>query len=169
MPKQKGRPPFQEKPGLKRCSRCKENKSYEAFHKNRTGKYGLQNECKACYRRHQEATKLRLRKRYEQIRQDPEWKKRHALYQRKARFKHRYGITLDDYDQMVEKQGGGCAICHAKVAFQDGRKLCVDHNHETGEVRGILCGLCNSVLGHIENNHLLDSFIAYADLHGIRR
>lgn len=56
-----------------------------------------------------------------------------------------YGITLVDYKKKLEEQRNGCAIC-GKLN-PDGRDLCVDHNHETNEVRGLLCQHCNRAIG----------------------
>lgn len=61
----------------------------------------------------------------------------------------RYGLTVDQYDALLEKQGGGCAIC-LKPMPEEGSghlRLCVDHCHDTGEVRGLLCMRCNTALG----------------------
>lgn len=60
--------------------------------------------------------------------------------------KHRFGLTLADYDAMLEQQDGVCAIC--KTATTGGRgRFCVDHNHDTGVIRGLLCTNCNTMLG----------------------
>jgi hypothetical protein len=53
----------------------------------------------------------------------------------------RYGITGEQYDQIYEAQGRACAICRTSTGAS--KRLAVDHNHETGEVRGLLCGKCN--------------------------
>ena len=60
----------------------------------------------------------------------------------------RYGITIDEYDARFKDQGGVCAICYEPA---EGR-LYVDHDHETGEVRGLLCRDCNSALGLLRDN-----------------
>lgn len=65
-------------------------------------------------------------------------------------FKKKFGITLDDYDKMFESQKGVCAICAEKETFTvKGRihSLAVDHDHATGEIRGLLCRACNQMLG----------------------
>jgi hypothetical protein len=64
------------------------------------------------------------------------------LWQRKNVLKKVYGISMADYEAMFERQGGACAICK-----RTGVALCVDHCHLTGEVRGLLCSLCNSAIG----------------------
>src|ERR1700674_3684701 len=75
-----------------------------------------------------------------------------ALQNRKASFKRAYGITIDDYDRMYHDQGGICAICYrVETAQVNGhtRLLCVDHNHLTKKVRGLLCSSCNRAVGYL--------------------
>jgi hypothetical protein len=73
-----------------------------------------------------------------------------------ARSKHierLYGITIDDYEKMYEDQKGLCALCGSgEVATLNGNvtRLCIDHDHGTGEVRGLLCRGCNHLLDAIE-------------------
>lgn len=75
-----------------------------------------------------------------------EWRKRNPNAHRGAWLKCKYGLTLDDYDFMLEAQGFGCAIC-GKTLAEEGKWLAVDHDHETGAVRGLLCQSCNTMLG----------------------
>ncbi len=83
------------------------------------------------------------RRRRDKIANDPETKAR----RRNTLLKHKYGITQDDYDRMLEEQQGGCALC----TRHPGRTpLHVDHSHQTGIVRGLLCHQCNWYLGTIE-------------------
>lgn len=78
---------------------------------------------------------------------------RHAEYNRRNQLKRRFGITSDEYDSMLESQGGVCAICGE--ADPTGRRLAVDHNHETGEVRGLLCIRCNRGIGNFKDSPAL--------------
>ena len=55
-----------------------------------------------------------------------------------------YGITVEEYDEMLESQGGGCYICGIGPV---GRALDIDHDHRTGKVRGLLCSNHNRALG----------------------
>ena len=64
-----------------------------------------------------------------------------------SKLRSRYGITVKDYSNMYEKQNGKCAICD-----NSHDKLDVDHCHETGVVRGLLCGVCNRALGMFGDN-----------------
>lgn len=68
-----------------------------------------------------------------------------------AQLRYKYGISLAEYDQLLAEQNNGCAIC-AKTPEQNGRRLAVDHNHETGEVRGLLCSPCNQGIGLLQDN-----------------
>lgn len=67
-----------------------------------------------------------------------------------AKFKvYRYGVTPEAFERMFAEQGGVCAICGGL----GGKKgLCVDHDHETGKVRGLLCGFCNNGIGHFKDS-----------------
>jgi hypothetical protein len=72
----------------------------------------------------------------------PEHRKRYAL---NAKLKNRFGITLDEYEAKLHKQKGVCAVC--KRTPPPNRRLCVDHDHDTGAVRGLVCDLCNRTMG----------------------
>jgi hypothetical protein len=61
-------------------------------------------------------------------------------YTRAKAYRKQYGIALDDYDRMLDDQDGRCAICRCVPRT---KRLAVDHDHDTGEVRGLLCRGCN--------------------------
>ena len=66
--------------------------------------------------------------------------------------KRKYGITSEEYDTMYSEQEGCCAICgihqsELKIRF------CVDHDHDTGQVRGLLCNNCNNGIGKLKDNY----------------
>ena len=61
-----------------------------------------------------------------------------------------YGITVEDYAELMRAQGGGCAICF--TIENSGHRLCVDHNHSTGAIRGLLCHGCNRGLGLLQDD-----------------
>jgi hypothetical protein len=66
---------------------------------------------------------------------------------RQAALKAKYGITLSDFNRLLKKQGGKCAVCRG---VEPKRNLAVDHDHVTGKVRGLLCTSCNTTLGKLE-------------------
>lgn len=85
-------------------------------------------------------------------------KDRHAYLLRRSHLKKAYGITPEDYDAMLARQGGLCAIC------RNAAKLVVDHNHVTGKVRGLLCPECNQAIGLLkENRESLRNAVVYLD------
>lgn len=63
-----------------------------------------------------------------------------------------YDFTLPDYEAMLAAQGGRCAICGTDKGNYRGHRLHVDHCHETGIVRGLLCNRCNSAIGYLDDN-----------------
>lgn len=75
-------------------------------------------------------------------------KETHNKISQKSRYKNKYGITLDEYNKMLEKQKGLCANSYCGSNL----RLSVDHCHDTGIVRGILCNTCNLALGQIDDN-----------------
>ncbi len=89
------------------------------------------------------------------------------LYKRNGHFQRQYGMTLGEVDAQIARQGGLCAICHrpptSSPPFRSSRpRLLVDHDHESGKVRGLLCTDCNAALGHFDDNpDFLRAAIAY--------
>lgn len=82
-----------------------------------------------------------------------EWRKNNPLYILERSLKKTYGITLEKYNQLLEKQNGCCAICHRSPEALP-KRLGVDHNHSNGEIRGLLCYECNYGLGYFKDNPL---------------
>ena len=93
--------------------------------------------------------------------------KRLAVIGRRARLKKKYDITLVDYDRMFEKQNGVCAICsNPETRKGNGgniKPLGVDHDHASGKIRGLLCQICNTRLGHLENLEFITKARLYLD------
>ena len=103
------------------------------------------------------------------------WKREHPEHYFKAsrnrHLKANYGITLDDYNKIYEDQSGLCAICkrpESRLFNQYGkcRHLAVDHNHDTKQVRGLLCGACNQAIGLFDEDILrMEAAIMYLKTH----
>ncbi len=90
-----------------------------------------------------------------------EWNRANPDVRRVKHLSDKYGITLSVYDAMFKAQGGKCAICKREEGSYGRRgnhggikRLAVDHNHETGEVRGLLCDDCNVALGSFGDDPL---------------
>jgi len=78
-----------------------------------------------------------------------------------------HGITLEDYERMMDDQGGVCAICgrhEHRLSTAGGRayRLAVDHDHSTAKIRGLLCSMCNHAIGYLDDSPaLLARAVAY--------
>lgn len=107
---------------LLKCNKCGDEKPVNMFSLTPAG--NPRNACKAC----------RSKANSGQVRKD-------------RYLKATYGITHADYLRMLEEQDGCCAICDTPAIDLYHGVLDVDHNHETGEVRGLLCNSCNRLLG----------------------
>lgn len=73
-----------------------------------------------------------------------------------------YGITLDQYNQMLNAQNSVCAVCLYKETSKRNTRLCVDHDHKTGKIRGLLCNRCNRSLGLLQDSpNVIKSLLEY--------
>jgi Autographiviridae endonuclease VII len=88
---------------------------------------------------------------------------------RRYHLKKTYGLSLERYEQMLVEQGGVCAVCalpETRIITGSFKSLDVDHNHETGEVRGLLCTACNSALGLLsEDTDRIIALLDYVERH----
>lgn len=84
----------------------------------------------------------------------------------KAR-KRLYGVTPERFSEMWDEQGGACRICTAPLILGSKSGCAVDHNHSTGDVRGLLCGLCNKGLGLFKDSpSILEAAVTYLRTRG---
>lgn len=80
--------------------------------------------------------------------------------------KRLYGIDHDQYDFMLELQDGVCAVCKSPPETCVQSSLCVDHSHETGRIRGLLCDNCNRALGQLKDNpDIIARLLSYVRAH----
>lgn len=79
------------------------------------------------------------------------WRANNPEKAKNSYYRYQYGITLEQYNQMLLTQGNVCAICRKGESVL-GRSLCVDHDHKTGKPRGLLCLDCNSGIGHLKDD-----------------
>jgi len=129
------------------CTLCEERKYLKEFYTDRTHKDGFASRCKTCNKKAQRRARA----------EDPE---KARNYVRKTLLKQNFGMTLEDWDAMLAKQNGVCAICGGPP---NGRgRYHVDHCHTTGTVRGLLCHCCNLGLGNFKDTpELLVAAIDY--------
>lgn len=140
--------------GKLKCSRCKDYKTPREFTKDSRARHGRCLNCKTCV--HQLASERKVQRQTSKLR-----------YQLKTL----YGLTVEQYKRMFEIQGGACAICAKPETTRrkDGTiiPLQVDHDHQTGAVRALLCQSCNQGLGHFKDDVALMSLaINYLRSHG---
>ncbi len=147
----------------RKCCRCYQTKPIGRFPKHyggdRAGQYmAYCYDCNNVYRRqHRKENPEIYRRKYDIMKAEGKKRFNKHTYKR-YRIK---GFTHDMYLALHEKQGGVCAICQQpeKVKDKNGeiRSLAVDHNHETGEVRGLLCFRCNTQLHVLENRNIKEA------------
>jgi hypothetical protein len=133
------------------CTKCGIDQPFSKYHKKVGGKYGLRADCTDCvsafqatYRQvHSEKIKADKRQYHKE---NPDVKRKHHL-------KLHYNMTLEQYQTMLAKQDGKCAICSTTESRNAQHKhFYVDHNHKTNEVRGLLCYRCNSAIGYLDDS-----------------
>lgn len=176
----------------KACSRCLKIKSIKEFSLRSNARRGLQSACKFCIRyysrkRQCDTSTIKWLELRDQENKNEKvcikcliikplskfYKSKKArksvmvtckqcssIKSRPVRLKYLYGITEEDYENLFEKQNGQCAICGKNI------KLVVDHNHETGKIRALLCGNCNRGIGIFQDNpNLLYKAASYLKKH----
>lgn len=147
--------------GEKQCTGCGKVKPLDSYHSSIGTADGRQSRCKECKLagnlawRKANKNKVAESKRGYAIRNREAMRKYQkeyralrgaeaAEYRRRWNLATRYSLTIEDFTRLLESQGGCCAVCGRK-----GGRQVVDHDHDTGEVRGILCVRCNVAIGSL--------------------
>jgi hypothetical protein len=164
---------------MKQCKKCGASKPLDDLYRAAGTRDGHRGDCKACssedkrrrylantqaaidrVRRWQQANPERVNATQRARRAKPEAK----LRERAGHLMRKYGMTIEQYDAMLEAQGGGCFICGRPP--REDISLHVDHDHSTGKVRGILCFCCNNALADFqEDPELLKKAATYVSWH----
>ena len=143
--------------GCKTCTKCGVEKPLLSFYAHRGTKDGRAYYCMECQK---ETSRQWNRENAERVQERNAQYRAENGVQNARRNKQwwlkKYGLTEDDYEAMVERQHGVCAICLQPERYIDARtglarRLAVDHDHKTFKVRGLLCGPCNRALGQYED------------------
>jgi hypothetical protein len=111
------------------CGKCKRELPIDCFYKRGDKSPGRAYKCKECWRP--------------------------TFERERARNLRQYDITLELFNELLARQGGGCAVCGAIQSSKDKKSLAVDHDHATGEVRGLLCSRCNVGIGMFKDEPAL--------------
>lgn len=124
------------------CKRGHSMEEYRRFHPNGDSY------CSAC----------KVQRTKKSRKEQPE---KHKHYGWKSRIKGMYGITEEQYSEMFIEQEGKCGICFTSLIYRD-KTTHIDHNHDTGEVRGLLCHWCNTAIGLLrEDTEIMKNAIEY--------
>ena len=124
---------------MKECNKCLKILPIESFGKHKKGKDGIYATCRPCCNHMKSIWKA------EQYKNNPN-------FHRDRNFKDRYGISLQERDQLAVDQDHRCKICLTHESNVSRSVLFVDHCHTSGEVRGLLCDGCNKGIGHLKDN-----------------
>jgi len=130
------------------CSTCKKKKPVSDFTISNGKTRGYSSYCKQCMR---------------ERRQTPEFQR--GIWRRVLNYYH--GITPEDYDEMLDAQNGVCAICGKQETAVNNtgktvKRLAVDHDHDTGAIRGLLCTRCNTAIGCLlEDEEIILGALSY--------
>jgi hypothetical protein len=126
------------------CKTCETKRPLEDFYKDKGYKSGRMSWCKFC---HSDKVKAKY----------------NPLVRKARKLKYTYGITIEEFDSKLKDQGGCCAICKSDKPGGNGG-FYVDHNHLTGQVRGLLCHWCNFMIGQSkEDIEILRAGIEYLE------
>ena len=134
---------------LKKCNTCDEEKPITEFYKrNDRGATSYRGDCKVCMISKRVSWQKKNRDKVNAYHREQRKEKPHQ--EKNRRLKYRFDITLQDYNTMLQGQDNRCRICD--IIFYDTTVACVDHCHDTGKVRGLLCSPCNKGLGHFKDS-----------------
>jgi hypothetical protein len=137
---------------VKTCTRCKQEKHITDFARLVRKKEARRAMCQEC-------SNLSVREWYS----SPEGKEKLKAKQRRNSLRMMYGISLEQYDQLLAEQDHRCALCK-KHEDEFKINLAVDHDHISGRIRGLLCGYCNRrVLGRHRDGELLRRMADYVE------
>lgn len=140
----------------KRCSKCGKEQPPSQFFPRGDAPHKLRSYCKTCHKAYKRDLYAKNPK--------------HREMEYLGGVRRKYGLSQEEYQALGESEDWRCAVCRRdpKAAYADqtlnAQRLHVDHCHETGRVRGLLCGNCNRALGYIEGTPGgLDAFRAYIE------
>ena len=130
------------------CKLCNSEKSEKDFYQFRdkwSGNSYFSSRCKPCHQQHKK--------------ENPNTQK----HNKAEKLKLRYGLSYEEWESIREKEGHSCMICGI-TEEEIGRVLDVDHCHDTGKARGVLCNPCNNMLGRAKDNiNLLKAAVTYLE------
>lgn len=150
---------------MKTCKLCLVEKPLDDYHVLNKSPDGRQPRCKSCAC--EIARKWQKDNRDHCNKKSREWARKNADKHHATNLKRNYGITGEQYNQMLAEQYYACALCGKSETETRRKRLSVDHDHTTGKVRGLLCSPCNKGIGHFKDSPtLLRKAALYLDKSG---
>jgi len=141
---------------IKKCPHCNKNKNLSEFSKDKSRKSGRSSWCKSCLSKKQRERYKKNPSKYRKIVQKHYIKNKDKILadlRAKGRLRNleQRKVSIDFYNELFVSQNGCCFICgtHAENAYKG---LHIDHDHNSGEIRGLLCHKCNTALGLFQDN-----------------
>lgn len=157
------------------CTGCNQEKPLDSQHftKDKYDPTGFTYKCKVCRAKAHKEWALKNPEKIKEINFKSRDKRKQfysspegVISSRKAHLKRKYGITLDEFNKMLKKQDGKCAICGGTETRDKHKVMAVDHDHKTGKIRQLLCFKCNSALGNFNDDiQVLKKAIKYLKKH----
>ena len=125
----------------KKCTKCERELSTNQFFKELRNKNKLDGACK------DRQTKTSLKWKMNNKRKIDDWSQKYNM-----QYNHR--LSWEEFEELVDEQEGKCAICNVELILggHKNESTCVDHDHKTGAIRGILCRLCNRGIGLLKDD-----------------
>ena len=169
MNEERGEKPNVNSKNEKRCSKCRQVKPLSEFHRRSGRPCGVQSQCKNCkhnvetsesrktyhekYRKNHKGTIIAYRQKRAETHKQIDAQSQRVWY-----YKTYFNLTLEELQKIIDYQNGCCAMCGRPVPIRPN----LDHRHADGLIRGILCWLCNRLLGMAHDNpELFKQGIAY--------
>lgn len=147
------------------CSKCGTEQEIVLFNRDRSKSSGYRSWCKTCdninsriqYNKDPQLRRDQRKEYYYENREDEiqrrgEFRKNNVDMHRSHKYRQLYGITLERFEEMRTSQKCSCAICGKHESQNKNKKLFVDHNHNTGKVRELLCHGCNTGIGLLQDD-----------------
>lgn len=146
----------------KSCNRCLKIKKLDEFFADKSHSSGKYSICKSCKKEATYKWRNENRSHYNKVAR--QWRKKNPLNCRGFNLKKKFGITYQEYENILKSQNNGCKICGSTHQYK--KALAVDHCHKTGKIRAILCDNCNKGLGNFQDSPaLLEKAIEYLKSH----
>ena len=148
---------------MKKCSKCKVEKSITEFSKNKDCRGGIRNSCRACNNEHNRQYRQTHKKEiaittalYRQLNKEKivEYARAHKENRADYHLQRNHGLSMGQVREMFSSQRGKCLVCEKQMNMEgrNSGRAHVDHNHQTGKNRGLICDNCNRGLGFFHDN-----------------